>query len=613
MRYYLLIVTLGIFFNLFAQPNIESVEYVSGISSPVDITNAGDERLFIVQQGGQIRIVDGAGDLMPTPFLDIDPLTDGGGEQGLLGLAFHPDYANNGYFFVNYTKNNGDTQISRFSVSADDPNMADPDSELHILTIDQPYSNHNGGCVKFGPDGYLYIGMGDGGAGGDPEGNGQNRMALLAKMLRIDIDNGVPYAIPASNPFVDDTLTLDEIWAIGVRNPWRFSFDRETGDLWMGDVGQNAWEEINFQPAASTGGENYGWRCYEGNHTYNTSNCENASTYDFPVHEYANSFTGGCSVTGGYVYRGTEIEGLQGYYLYSDYCGGTITYVHPDGAEGWESQELFDTGSFISSFGEDAAGELYYADLFAGKVFKIIGMGDACASFTASETHQNESCEGQADGFILIDAPEGSSIQWITGSTENPLTGLSAGNYSARVTKGDCEVIIAVTLTSENPAIAVPEISIENIQSNVFLVPDIYATYQWYINEMLIPNATSNAFTVIDEGSYFVVVTNEAGCVASSDTLGITPVNSLEVLNIRSLNVSPVPFKDGFNLALEPLSSGQYTFAIHSAIGKEITRFEENITGLFHKNVELNDLPAGIYFLVIEHDGLKYARRLVKQ
>ena len=257
---------------LAAQTKIALNVYAGGFTRPVDIVNAGDSRLFIVEQRGIIKIIDGNGQVLSTPFLDIDARVGSqGNEQGLLGLAFHPDYANNGFFYVNYTNNSGDTRIARFKVSADNPNVADPNSEKLLLPVDQPYSNHNAGDLTFGPDGYLYFGLGDGGSGGDPQNNGQTATAYLGKMLRIDVDNGDPYAIPPTNPFKDTDFYLDEIWATGLRNPWRFSFDRLTGDLWIGDVGQDAWEEIDFQPASSTGGENYGWRCYEGNHVYSMS------------------------------------------------------------------------------------------------------------------------------------------------------------------------------------------------------------------------------------------------------------------------------------------------------------------------------------------------------
>jgi len=301
-----------------AQPIIELETFVSNISRPVAITHAGDDRLFVVDQKGEINIVTADGTVLSDPFLNINSSVINiggiGDEKGLLGLVFHPDYATNGYFFVNYTNNSGDTRVSRFSVDPTDPNKADPSSEEPILTVSQPFGNHNGGDIAFGPDGYLYIGLGDGGAGGDPGNRSQNRQNLLGKMLRIDVDNGLPYTIPSDNPFVGDASTLDEIWSIGLRNPWRYSFDRLTGDLYMGDVGQGDWEEISWQPGNSVGGENYGWRCREGLVNFNTSsNCND----DFvkPIHVYASTSSVGCSVTGGYVYRGASYPDLYGKYI----------------------------------------------------------------------------------------------------------------------------------------------------------------------------------------------------------------------------------------------------------------------------------------------------------
>ncbi len=277
-------------------PELELVPVATGLATPVVVTNAGDgsNRLFIVEKAGRIRIVEN-GTLLATPFLDIDPVVNSSGnEQGLLGLAFHPNYEGLGYFYVNYTDGSGDTVVSRFSVTPGDPNIADPGSGFEILSIVQPYSNHNGGQIEFGPDGYLYIGMGDGGSAGDPDDRAQNLAVLLGKMLRIDIDNSDPplaYRIPADNPFVDVAGAAGEIWAYGLRNPWRFSFDRTTGDLFIGDVGQNLYEEIDFQPASSTGGENWGWRCYEGEHPTTppvadpspTSKCRSSSIHTHRV------------------------------------------------------------------------------------------------------------------------------------------------------------------------------------------------------------------------------------------------------------------------------------------------------------------------------------------
>jgi glucose/arabinose dehydrogenase len=356
-------------------------QIITGLARPVQVVAApGDySRIFIVEQRsgstGRIRIYNlDTNTLNSTPFLSVSVSTSS--EQGLLGMAFHPNYAQNGYFYINYTATNGDTNIKRYSVSSN-PDVADSGSAYTLMVIDQPYTNHNGGWLGFSPiDGYLYIGTGDGGSGGDPGNRAQDiTNQKLGKMLRIDVGGGSPYGIPASNPFVGVTGD-DEIWAYGIRNPWRCSFDSETGDLWIGDVGQNAYEEISFQPASSTGGENYGWRCYEGNNAYSTGGCDPQSSMTFPVWEYSHS--SGCSVTGGVIYRGAAIPSLHGTYFFADYCYSTIWSFRYDGSSVYEyenrTNELTpDIGSIssISGFGEDAAGEIYICDL-GGEVFKLV-------------------------------------------------------------------------------------------------------------------------------------------------------------------------------------------------------------------------------------------------
>jgi len=320
----------------------------SGLNRPVDIqpANDGSGRLFIIEKAGYIRVYEN-GQLLDAPFLDItDRVSTSGNEMGLLGLAFSPDYEQNGFFYVNYTGNDGNTRISRFHASG---NSADNNSESVLLVIKQPYKNHNGGALAFGPDGYLYAGLGDGGSAGDPNKNGQNTTVLLGKILRLDVSNGDKYSIPSDNPFGN------EVWAYGLRNPWRISFDRATGDLWIGDVGQDKWEEIDYLSAGSQGGANFGWSIMEGNHNYDG---EPQSGMLLPVAEYSHA-EGGCSVTGGYVYRGIMPE-WDGIYLYGDYCSGKVwALILSDGQ--WQSQVMFETGVTITSFGQDESGEIYLA------------------------------------------------------------------------------------------------------------------------------------------------------------------------------------------------------------------------------------------------------------
>ncbi len=350
-------------------PEIALEERWSGFSRPVQLGHAGDGsgRLFLVEQAGVIRLIE-AGAVLPVPFLDVSDRVSCCGERGLLGLAFPPGFSVKGYFYINYTNPAGETVVSRVHLSGD-PNRADPESEEVLLTIGQPYSNHNGGQIAFGPDGYLYIGMGDGGSAGDPQNNGQDPLTLLGAMLRIDVESGdAPYGIPESNPFAFDDAHQPEIWATGLRNPWRFSFDRVTGDLWIADVGQNSYEEVNFQPASSAGGENYGWRIMEGSHCYDPIPCDSSGLV-LPVAEYDHA-SGGCSVSGGHVYRGFRWPRLDGLYLYGDYCSGRIWALR-GGPDDWETQELLNTGRSISAFGVDELGALYVLDYGAGQVLAI--------------------------------------------------------------------------------------------------------------------------------------------------------------------------------------------------------------------------------------------------
>lgn len=434
--------------------------FATGLSNPVAMKHAGDDRLFVCEQNsGRVRVLDSDGNIIST-FIDIGSSISTGGERGLLGIAFHPNYSDNGYFFLNYTNNQGNTEIKRFTVSEDNPNVADDESGLTILRINQPFSNHNAGDLEFGPDGYLYIPMGDGGSGGDPNNYSQTTTTLLGKMLRIDVDGdsfpGDPlknYAIPPDNPFVNNPSTLDEIWALGLRNPWRFSFDRETQDIWIADVGQNAYEEVNMQPASSTGGENYGWRCYEGFNTFNTSGCQSADNYDFPVFEYSQSEYGWCSVSGGYVYRGSEYPLLQGYYLVTDYCGGTFYAIRQNALGEWVSlfvNDQYAAGfSGFVGFGEDVAGELYAIRIGNGTIYRI---EEPCS---ASIPVISE------DGATLTSSP-GESYQWlldgilIEGATDQIYVADATGNYSVVVDAGNGCVVesdpVNVLVSSINEA-----------------------------------------------------------------------------------------------------------------------------------------------------------------
>ena len=352
-------------------PNPETYEWrllVSGLMRPIGLTNAGDgsDRLFVLEQSGLIRVIR-ENELLPVPFLDITGLVSCCGERGLLGLAFHPNYIENGFFFVNYTDLKGDTVIARFQVS-DEFDQANPEAEVKLLIVEQPFPNHNGGGMAFGPDGYLYIGLGDGGSGGDPLGNAQNTHVFLGKLLRLDVDQGDFYAIPPDNPFVHGGGAA-EVWATGLRNPWRLSFDRQTGDLIIGDVGQGSWEEIDFIPAGNSGGVNFGWNHMEGTHPYASSAAPDNIILTDPVAVYGRDQ--GYSVIGGVVYRGEELPDWQGIYFYGDYGSGFIWgLIHAEDSS-WQNRVLFQTGTSITSFGESESGEVFYVNL-QGNLYQLV-------------------------------------------------------------------------------------------------------------------------------------------------------------------------------------------------------------------------------------------------
>jgi glucose/arabinose dehydrogenase len=345
----------------------------TGASSPVDIVHAPADatRLFVVEQSGRIRILRN-GALAAAPFLDLGSLVATGGERGLLGLAFHPLHATNGRFFVDYTRaGDGATVIAAYRASASDPDRADPESAQVLLTIAQPFENHNGGALRFGPDGFLYIGAGDGGSGNDPGNRAQNPNELLGKMLRIDVDHATPYANPPDNAFAATGLGRPEIWALGLRNPWRFSFDRVTGDLYIGDVGQDAEEEIDFLPRSHAAGANFGWRVVEGDRCTGLSPNTPCTSPDFvaPILRYPHG--PGCSVTGGVVYRGRKVPTLYGRYLYGDYCSGQLFAAARDANGQWQTELVLDADQKIGTFGEDADGEAYWSDLATGAIYRL--------------------------------------------------------------------------------------------------------------------------------------------------------------------------------------------------------------------------------------------------
>ncbi len=429
--------------TLQAQPVLTFTPVITtGLSSPVDVVNAADgtNRMFIVERGGTIKTYDASFNSLGN-FLTVTGILSGG-EQGLLSMAFHPDYETNRYFFVHYTNTAGDIEIARYQTPAGTPNTADPATKTVILTIEKPvpFTNHNGGKLNFGPDGNLYFAAGDGGGGGDTRNYAQRGDSLLGKMIRINVNNFTTppyYTIPPTNPFVSATDTLHAIWAFGLRNPWRWSFDRNTGDMWIADVGQGAREEINFRAAGATGGINYGWRCYEGDVSYNTAGCAPAANYVSPIFAYPHdNTTGGFAVTGGYVYRGTQFPALAGYYVCADYITDNVWIIRPNGGSGWEVTRQGGLPGAIAAFGEAENGELYALSLDAGDLFQVGTAGTlpvTLISFTAkAQTGYNElrwqtTQEINLREFTVEYSEDG--ITWNKAGTVPPVTNRATPDY----------------------------------------------------------------------------------------------------------------------------------------------------------------------------------------
>jgi glucose/arabinose dehydrogenase len=601
-------------------PRVSLVQVASGLGKITDIKNAGDSRLFIVEQTGLIRILDSTYAAKPTPFMNIvSRVRSTGSEQGLLGLAFHPNYKQNGYFYVNYIDKSGTsgaTVVSRFKVSSN-PDLADTSTEFKLLVVPQPYSNHNGGNLEFGPDGYLYIGLGDGGNQGDPGNRAQNKKNYLGKMLRIDVDKASPYGIPSDNPYFGDTTYYQEIWAMGLRNPWKYSFDKMTGDLWIGDVGQNVWEEIDFQPASSNGGENYGWRCYEASASYNTSGCGSASGYVKPVYEFSHSTPNGCSVTGGYVYRGAQYSKLFGWYVHSDYCSSQLRATIRDSLGAWKTFNLAKYSSNHTTFGQDVYGELYVGGQASGQVWRIQDSTCAPVAFISFE----DTLKVCGDSLVLkAHFGKGLTYQWqkngsdITGATSSVFTAKSGGNYTVKVTKsaGCVSTSAPVTVILNT----VPKVNFTGLDSMY-----CFNTAPFTLNASPAGGTFSgrgvagNTYDPSKAGAgkdtITYTVTDSNGCTGSLSrevTIDLcTSVNEKDA--VKNISVFPNPSKSKFSLEFSLEEKRQVQIRITGMNGQLCYLKEKEFPSGSHRiRVELENAAAGIYSLTIK-SGTEYHLR----
>ena len=606
-----------------AQTTISLTTWASGISRPIEVQNCGDDRVFVVRQAGVILVYDTAGVAIPTPFLDIQSIVyDGGNEQGLLGLAFDPDYKNNGYFYVDYTNNSSshNTTISRFSVSATDSNIADPSSELILKVISQPYSNHNGGCVRFGPDGMLYVGMGDGGSGGDPGNRAQNKHILLGKMLRLNVHDSASNYIPSDNPYALDTTNgSPEIWDYGIRNPWRFNFDDVTGNLWIADVGQYFWEEVNFEPYGSTGNINYGWHCREGFHSYSAGagDCNGTVGLTEPIWEYPHGTA--CSISGGVVYRCPDNSALWGKYLFADYCSGVIYSLLENGGPLFECDTLLDfTNNTIASFGEDKWNRVYVCGEGDSTVYRLNVTSPVCNP-VAFIDHLGDTLNTCEEGTIHAYEFPGFQYSWTyngvsVNSNSATIPVLGSGYYQLVVTQGAC--------TGVSDSVYV------NVHVVTATISGLLGTYTQNDAPITLTGTpaggifsgagvTGNIFDPSAAGvgahEIYYTYTDAAGCSAI-DTVTTSIVSGInELPAFTSFAIIPNPSKGDFNIQLHGFRNEKIQFAVLDISGRVINQFQNEIKiGSNNFPVKLN-LAEGAYMVQWKSSTETGVKRIIIQ
>lgn len=595
-------------------PNIVLTQVATGITQPTAIAQCGDDRLFLVEQTGKIKILKN-GAVLATPFLNVSSLTapsSPGGERGLLGLAFAPDYFTSGEFYIHYTNTTGASRVARYQVSPTNPDSALPSSAQIVLSQSQPYSNHNGGNLVFGPDGYLYIGFGDGGSANDPQGNGQNKLTKLGKMLRIDVSNSATYTIPPTNPFIGNAAYLPEIWATGLRNPWRYSFDRVTGDLWIADVGQDVWEEIDVQPAASTGGENYGWRCYEGNVTFNTSGCGAASNYIAPVHVRQHGGTyGDCSITGGYLYRGAKHSNLYGKYIFADYCSSNLYMLSKNSSGAYVPTVLKNnSGTPWTAFGEDRYGELYVADYSNGKIFAISDTSTCVpvADFNLPATFST------CDTSKLLSTPYNPVMlyQWnlngvaISGADTSVYVANTDGNYTVTVTNfnNGCSATSDTTNIDFGVTITASFTGLDTVYCTNYPIATLVGSPAG--GTFSGPGVTGNIFdpTAAGSGIHTITYTYSAnGCLATKQIITVvsacTGIDNIP--NTSKLRIVPNPNNGTFIINFINDKNESMEVEVKNYLGQTLYRQNHNATiGDNSFAIKMNDVKSGIYLLSVK-------------